>query len=208
VNSTGLPSVCVVRHGETAWTVTGQHTGRTDIPLTARGEEQARALGASLREMRFGDVFTSPLQRARRTCELAGFGAIATVDADLVEWDYGEYEGRRTAEIRVDHPTWRLFKDGCPKGESAADIGARTDRVVDRLRRCVGNVLLFGHRDMSRVMAARWLEFPALEGRRFYLDPGSLSLLGYDHNTSEPVIRLWNKSSLFTELADRETQKT
>jgi len=121
---------------------------------------------------------------------------------------YVDADDLRTAEIRADHPTWRLFKDGCPKGESAADIGARTDRVVDRLRRCVGNVLLFGHRDMLRVLAARWLQFPALEGRRFYLDPGSLSLLGYDHNTSEPVIRLWNKSSLFTELADRETQKT
>ena len=207
MSSAGLPSVCVVRHGETAWTVTGQHTGRTDIPLTARGEEQARALGASLREMRFGDVFTSPLQRARRTCELAGFGAIATVDADLVEWDYGEYEGRRTAEIHVDHPTWRLFEDGCPKGESAADVGARADRVIDRLHRCVGNVLLFGHRDMLRVLAARWLEFSALEGRRFYLDLGSLSLLGYDHNTSEPVIRLWNGSSLVTERANRATQQ-
>jgi len=208
VSSLDLPAACVVRHGETAWTVTGQHTGRSDIPLTARGEEQARALGTRLREMRFDHVLTSPLQRARRTCELAGFGAIATVDADLVEWDYGAYEGRRTAEIHMDHPTWRLFEDGCPNGESAVDVGARADRVIDRLRRCVGNVLLFGHRDMLRVLAARWLQFPALEGRRFYLDPGSLSILGYDHNTSEPVIRLWNKSSLFTELADRETQKT
>ena len=208
MSSTVLPYLCLVRHGETPWTLTGQHTGRTDIPLTARGEEQARALHARLHDMRFTDVFTSPLQRARLTCELAGFGPVATIDADLVEWDYGDYEGRRTAEIRVDHPTWRLFDDGCPKGESAADVGARADRVIDRLHRCVGNVLLFGHRDMLRVLAARWLQFPALDGRRFYLDPGSLSLLGYDHNTSEPVIRLWNKSSLFTELADRATQKT
>jgi probable phosphoglycerate mutase len=185
--------VCIVRHGETAWTVTGQHTGRTDIPLTARGEEQARALGARLREMRFGEVFTSPLQRAKRTCELAGFGAMATIDADLVEWDYGDYDGRRTAEIRAQRPIWELFEDGCPNGESAADVGARADRVIDRLRRRGGNVLVFGHRDMFRVLAARWLQFPALEGRRFYLDAGSLSLLGYDHTTSEPVIRLWNE---------------
>lgn len=194
MSSTDLPLVCVVRHGETAWTVTGQHTGRTDIPLTARGEEQARALSARLHEMRFGDVFTSPLERARRTCELAGFGAIATVDSDLVEWDYGEYEGRRTAEIHADHPTWRLFEDGCPNGESSADVGMRADRVIDRVRRCAGNVLIFGHRDMLRVMAARWLQFPALEGRRFSLDTGSLSLLGYDHAISEPSIRLWNGS--------------
>jgi broad specificity phosphatase PhoE len=208
VSSPDLPAVCVVRHGETAWTVTGQHTGRTDIPLTVRGEEQARALGKRLREMRFDDVFTSPLQRARRTCELAGFAAIAIVDTDLAEWDYGEYEGRRTAEIRADHPTWRLFEDGCPKGESAADVGARADRVIDRLRRRGGNVLLFGHRDMLRVMAARWLQFPALEGRCFYLDAGSLSLLGYDHTTSEPVIRLWNEGALFADPTDRAPQKT
>jgi broad specificity phosphatase PhoE len=200
--------VCLVRHGETAWTVTGQHTGRTDIPLSPRGEEQARALGARLRDMRFSDVFTSPLQRAGRTCELAGFGSIATVDADLVEWDYGEYEGRRTADIRVERPTWRLFEDGCPNGESVADVGARADRVIDRLRCRVGNVLLFGHRDTLRVMAARWLKFPALAGRCFYLGTGSLSLLGYDHTTSEPVIRLWNETSPFAEPADRAPQKT
>lgn len=200
--------MCVVRHGETAWTVTGQHTGRTDIPLTARGEDQARALGKRLREMRFDDVFTSPLQRARRTCELAGFGTIATVDTDLAEWDYGDYEGRRTAEIRADHPAWRLFEDGCPNGESAADVGARADRVIDRLRRRGGNVLLFGHRDMLRVIAARWLQFPALEGRRFYLDAGSLSLLGSDHTSSEPVIRLWNEGAFFADPTDRAPQKT
>jgi len=184
--------VCVVRHGETAWTVTGQHTGRTDIPLSPRGEEQARKLGAQLGGMRFSDVFTSPLQRARRTCELAGFGSTAIVDADLAEWDYGDYEGRRTSEIRAERATWGLFEDGCPNGESAADVAARADRVIDRLRRRSGHVLLFGHRDMLRVFAARWLRFPAVEGRRFYLDVGSLSLLGYDHTTSEPVIRLWN----------------
>jgi probable phosphoglycerate mutase len=186
--------VSIVRHGETAWTVTGRHTGRTDIPLSPRGEEQARQLGARLREMRFSSVFTSPLQRARRTCELAGFASMATVDADLVEWDYGEYEGRRTAEIRADRPSWRLFEDGCPHGESAADVAARADRLIHCLRRCPGHVLLFGHRDMFRVMTARWLQFPALEGRRFYLGTGSLGVLGYEHDTSQPVIRLWNES--------------
>ena len=144
--------------------------------------------------MRFSSVFTSPLQRARRTCELAGFASMATVDADLVEWDYGEYEGRRTAEIRADRPSWGLFEDGCPHGESAADVAARADRLIHRLRRGAGHVLLFGHRDMFRVMTARWLQFPALEGRRFYLGTASLSVLGYDHATSEPVIRLWNES--------------
>jgi len=150
-------------------------------------------LGARLREMRFGGVFTSPLQRARRTCELAGFGAVATVDADLVEWDYGDYGRGGAADIRAQRPMWELFEGGCPNGESATDVGVRADRVIDRLRRHAENVLVFGHRDMFRVLAARWLHFPALEGRRFYLDAGSLSLLGYDHTTSEPVIRRWNE---------------
>ena len=206
VNSPGLPSVYLVRHGETAWTVTGQHTSRTDIPLSPRGEEQARMLGERLPDMGFSDVFTSPLQRTTRTCERVGFCAVATVDADLVEWDYGEYEGRRTVEIHADHPTWRLFEDGCPHGESAADVGARADRVIARLRRRGGHVLLFGHRDMLRVMAARWLLFPAVEGRRFYLGTGSLSLLGYDHDTSEPVIRLWNEIAPIAQSTDRAPQ--
>ena len=187
-----LPYVCLVRHGETTWTTTGQHTGRSDIPLTAHGEEEARALNPRLRERRFSDVFTSPLQRALRTCELAGFGAVARADADLVEWDYGNYEGRRTSEIRADRPTWHLFADGCPNGESAADVGARADRIIDRVRRCTGNVLLFAHRDIFRVMAARWLDLAPKEGGRLYLDTGSVSILGYDHTVDEPVIRLWN----------------
>lgn len=187
-----LPYVCLVRHGETAWTLTGQHTGRTDIPLTARGEEAARALQVRLADMRFSDVFTSPLQRAQRTCELAGFGAVARVDPDLAEWDYGEYEGRRTAEILITRPTWRPFEDGCPGGETARDVAVRADRVVARARACAGNVVLFGHRDMFRVLAARWLELAPIEGRRLYLDTGAVSLLGYDHNLNEPAIRLWN----------------
>jgi len=140
--------------------------------------------------MRFSDVFTSPLQRARRTCELAGFGAIAAADANLVEWDYGEYEGQRTSEIRAGRPTWNLFDDGAPKGEAVAAIAARADRVISRVRQCVGNVLLFGHQDIFRVIAARWLGLVPAEGRRLYLDPGSLSIIGYDHALDEPVIRL------------------
>ena len=190
-----LPYVCLVRHGETAWTLTGQHTGRTDIPLTDRGEDAARALQGHLGDMQFSDVFTSPLQRSRRTCELAGFGAVAKADPDLVEWSYGEYEGRRTAEILVAHPTWRPFEDGYPGGETAADVGARADRVIARARACAGNVLLFGHRDIFRVLAARWAQLAPMEGRRLYLDTGGISILGYDHNLNEPVIRLWNARS-------------
>jgi probable phosphoglycerate mutase len=187
-----LPYVCLVRHGETAWTITGQHTGRSDIPLTAYGEEEARALESALGGRHFSDVFASPLQRARRTGELAGFGAVAGANADLLEWDYGDYEGRRTAEIQATRPAWQLFADGCPRGETAADVGARADRIIGRVRRCSGNVLLFGHRDVFRVIAARWLGLPASEGRRLYLDTGSVSILGYDHTADEPVIRLWN----------------
>ncbi|HKE93261.1 MAG TPA: histidine phosphatase family protein [Povalibacter sp.] len=195
VSASILPYVCLVRHGETIRTITRQHTGRTDIPLTIRGEDQANALRARLRDMRFSDVFTSPLQRARRTCELAGFGAIAAADANLVEWDYGEYEGQRTSEIRAGRPTWHLFDDGAPKGEAVADIAARADRVISRVRHCAGNVLLFGHQDIFRVIAARWLGLVAGEGRRLYLDTGSLSIIGYDHALDEPVIRLWNVGS-------------
>jgi broad specificity phosphatase PhoE len=157
-----------------------------------RGEDEARALDVRLRDMRSSDVFTSPLQRATRTCELAGFGVVARADADLVEWDYGNFEGRRMSEIRADRLTWHLFPDGCPNGESAADVGARADRMIDRVHRCTGNVLLFAHRDIFRVMTARWLNLSASEGQRLYLDTGSLSILGYDHTVDEPVIRLWN----------------
>jgi broad specificity phosphatase PhoE len=185
--------VCLVRHGETVWTITGQHTGRSDVPLTEHGEEEARKASALLQHLRFGSVFTSPLQRARRTCELAGFGDQAQPDTDLMEWDYGDYEGRRTSEIRAEHPTWNLFEDGCPKGETPEAIGNRADRVIARLRQLPGNVLLFAHRDIFRVLTARWLGLPARDGRLFYLTTGSVSALGYDHNPQEPVIRLWNE---------------
>jgi probable phosphoglycerate mutase len=180
-----------VRHGETAWTISGQHTGRTDISLTEQGMRDARALGSRLRGVNFGTVFTSPLERAWRTGEMAGFSGMDP-DPDLVEWDYGAYEGRRTAEITAERPEWRLFDDGCPDGETADAVGARTDRVIVRIRESRTNVLLFAHRDVLRVLAARWLGLQARDGRRFFLGTASVSVLGYHHDVSEPVIRLWN----------------
>ena len=190
--SRDLPKICLVRHGETAWTISGQHTGRTDIPLTERGERDAQELSARLRGMTFGTVLTSPLQRARRTGELAGFGAHAEADADLLEWDYGAYEGLRTLDIRAERPGWRLFEDGCPGGETVDAVGARADRVIARIRACAGDVLLFAHRDIFRVLAARWLGLAAREGRYFYLATASVSSLGYHHDLNEPVVHLWN----------------
>ena len=186
------PKIYLVRHGETAWTISGQHTGRTDIALTERGERDAQELSARLRGMTFAKVLTSPLQRARRTGELAGFGAGAAADADLLEWDYGAYEGRRTADIEAERPGWHLFEDGCPGGETVEAVGARADRVIARARACAGDVLLFAHRDIFRVVAARWLGLAAREGRYFYLATASLSVLGYHHDMDEPVIHLWN----------------
>ena len=186
------PQVYLVRHGETAWSLSGQATGRTDIALTERGEREAQALSARLNGLSFLRVFTSPLQRARRTAELAGFGELADVDDDLAEWDYGAYEGRRTAEIRVERPGWRLIEDGCPDGEVLAAVALRADRVIGRLRALSGDALVFAHRDILRVLAARWLELQAVEARRLYLDTASVSILGYHHDLQEPVIRLWN----------------
>ena len=188
-----LPIIYLARHGETAWTVTGQHTGRTDLPVTEAGERNARRLRERLRGLTFVKVFTSPLQRAVRTCELAGFGAVAEVDADLVEWDYGEYEGLTTAEIHAQRPDWRLFLDGCPRGESPTKVAARADRVVSRVRAVQGNVLLFSSGHFIRVLAARWIGIqPAVSARSFMLSTASLSALGYEHDLSRPVIRLWN----------------
>ena len=186
------PKVYLVRHGETAWTISGQHTGRTDTPLTEQGERDARSLSARLGGVTFARVLTSPLLRARRTGELAGFGSSLEPDPDLQEWDYGVYEGRRTADIEAERPGWRLFEDGCPGGEAADAVGARADRVIARARACSGNVLLFAHRDIFRVLAARWLRLAARAGRRFYLATASLSILGYHHDLDEPVIHLWN----------------
>jgi broad specificity phosphatase PhoE len=190
--SEALPAVYLARHGETEWSLSGQHTGLTDLPLTERGERNARRLGERLHGLRFAQVFTSPLQRAARTCALAGFEAQATVDPELVEWNYGAYEGRRTADIRKERPDWQLFRDGCPGGESVQAVGVRADRVIARLRRLDGNVLVFSSGHFLRVVTARWLELEPAAGRRFLLTTASLSVLGYEHAVTEPVIRLWN----------------
>jgi broad specificity phosphatase PhoE len=188
-----LPLIYLARHGETAWSLSGQHTGLTDLPLTERGERNARQLGERLKGLTVARVFTSPLRRAVRTCELAGFGAVAEVDRDLLEWNYGEYEGRRTAEILAERPGWQLFRDGCPGGESPDQIGAWADRVVSRLRAIHGNVLLFSSGHFLRVLTARWLGLEPGDGRYFLLSTASLGILAYEHNNlSEPVIRLWN----------------
>jgi probable phosphoglycerate mutase len=187
-----LRTVYLARHGETAWSLTGQHTGHTDLPLTERGERNARALGERLSGLKFAKVFTSPMLRARRTCQLAGFGSVAAVDQDLVEWDYGEYEGRRTSEIRAERPGWQLFCDGCPGGESPEQVGARADRVVDRVQAVQGDVLLFSSGHFLRVLAARWLGLEPAGGRHFLLSTASLSTLGYEHDLCQPVICLWN----------------
>ena len=187
-----LPSVYLARHGETAWSLSGQHTGRTDLPLTERGERNARALGERLRGSTFAKVYTSPLRRAARTCELAGFGGAAEIDPDLVEWDYGEYEGRRTAEIHAERPDWQLFRDGCPGGETPGQVGARADRVVERLHRIDGDVLLFSSGHFLRVLSSRWIGHEPAGGRSLLLSTASLSVLSYEHNLAEPAIRLWN----------------
>jgi len=192
-----LPIVYLARHGETAWTLTGQHTGLTDLPLTERGERNARRLAERLRGAIFVKVFTSPLQRATRTCELAGFGAVAEIDRDLLEWNYGEYEGRLTTDIHKERPDWQLFRDGCPGGESPKEVGTRADRAVKRMRGVKGDVLLFSSGHFLRVLAARWLGLDAAFGRYFVLSTASLSALGYEHNLSEPVIRLWDDTRHF-----------
>jgi len=195
VSSTGRDDIYLVRHGETAWSLSGQHTGRSDLPLTAHGEEQARALESRLKGLRFDRVLSSPLRRARRTCELAGFSAGATLDQDLVEWDYGDYEGRTLADVHRERPEWELFRDGCPGGESVSQISARADRLVSRLRALEGKVLIFSSGHMLRVLAARWTDQPAALGRRLALDPACVCVLGYDHGGLDSVIRLWNDRS-------------
>jgi broad specificity phosphatase PhoE len=197
-----LPIVYLARHGETAWSLTGQHTGLTDLPLTARGEQTARRLGERLRGLTFAKVFTSPLQRAVKTCRLAGFSGRAEIDPDLVEWDYGEYEGRRGSEIRAERPNWNLFRDGCPGGESPAQVAARADRVIGRVRAIDGNALLFTSGHFIRVLTTRWIGLePSVNSRSFMLSTASLSALGYEESLSRPVIRFWND----TRHVDEET---
>jgi probable phosphoglycerate mutase len=188
-----LALLYLARHGETAWSLSGQHTGLTDLPLTKRGEDNARRLGERLKGLTFAKVYTSPLQRARRTGELAGFGAVAEIEPDLVEWNYGDYEGKTSKEIQLQRPDWQLFRDGCPGGETLAAIGARADRVVGRVRSSNGNVLIFSSSHFLRVLTARWLGLDPAGGRFFVLNTGTVSILGYEHNKAEPVVRLWNE---------------
>ena len=184
-----------IRHGETAWSLSGQHTGRSDIPLTPHGEQMARDLVPALARTSFSQVLTSPRLRARRTCELAGQGAAARIEPELAEWDYGDYEGMRTAEIRVARPEWDVWRDGCPGGEMPADTADRADRLITRLQGLHGNLALFSHGQFGRVLAARWIGLPAFEGRHFAIDPASVGILGFEiGHTQRRVISLWNAS--------------
>jgi len=196
--SESLPQVYLARHGETAWSLSGQHTSFTDLPLTERGQLNARKLGERLGKIRFAKVFTSPLKRAGETCQLAGFCSVAEIDRDLVEWNYGHYEGRRTDEIQAERPGWQLFRDGCPGGESPRQVGERADRVVSRVRAIQGDVLLFSSGHFLRTLAARWLALEPGNGACFFLNTASVSTLGYEHHISQPVIRLWNETSHLT----------
>jgi broad specificity phosphatase PhoE len=189
----GLPKLYLARHGDTAWTDSYQHTGRTDLPLNARGEEHARHLRERLRRFSFVRVFTSPLQRASKTCELAGFGAVAEVDHDLIEWDYGRLEGTRTNDVVKERPGWELYREGCPGGESPEEVATRADRFIDRIRGIKGDVLAFSSGHIIRMLAARWLGLAPASGRVFYCCPASVGVLGFEHDSREqPVIRLWN----------------
>lgn len=190
---TALNELWLARHGETEWSLSGRHTGRTDVPLTARGEQQAAALGSRLRGTSFALVLASPLERARRTAELAGFGDALAFDPDLMEVDYGEYEGRTTAEIHRSRPDWDLWRDGCPGGETIAEAAARAERVIARVRAVDGPVLLVGHGHLTRTLASRALTLDPDHGRHLALDPASLSIVGAEH--AAPALWLWNDAS-------------
>jgi len=186
----------LIRHGETQWSRTGQHTGRTDLPLTSRGEQQARDLGKLFDRSTFSHILVSPLQRALRTCELAGLAAGARVEQNLSEWNYGDYEGRTPDEIHARRPSWDVFRDGCPGGESPEQVAARADSVLDEVRRMDGDIALFSHGHFLRALAARWCDLPIRCGRQFALDTGSLSIIGYEHgNVAVPAVLLWNAVS-------------
>jgi probable phosphoglycerate mutase len=201
------PRIYLIRHGETEWALSGRHTGRTDIPLTARGEEQARMLASRLRGLAFARVLTSPRRRARQTCELAGLGTTAATEPDLAEWDYGDDEGQTSAEILATRPGWNIFLDGCPHGESPAQLSARADRLIARLRAGEGNVALFTHGHFGRALGVRWIGLPVAEAQRFLLGTASLSVLGH---STEPVIETWNSSAdqVFSPSPDAPNENT
>lgn len=183
-------AIVLVRHGETEWSANGRHTSRTDLPLIEEGRERAEAIGPMLADWNFELVLTSPLRRARETCELAGFGDAAVIDENLAEWDYGEYEGLTTPEIREHNPDWVLWRDGCPGGERPEAVGARADRLLERLRRADGDAVAFAHGHILRVTAARWVQMPPAAGARFALRAGAICVLGFERETE--VIQLWN----------------
>ena len=185
----------LIRHGETAWSLSGQHTGRTDLPLTAHGEDEARTLGPRLRGVHFAHVLTSPLQRARRTCELAGLASAAVIEPDLAEWNYGDYEGQLSGDIRKQRPNWSVLHDGCPGGEMPAQVSERADRLLVRLRGMEGDIALFSHGQFGCVLAARWIGLPLIEAQHFLIGTASISILDYEPSHPEvPVIALWNAS--------------
>jgi probable phosphoglycerate mutase len=190
--SSAYPEITLVRHGETEWSLSGRHTGRSDIPLTENGEAAASRLGPRLAGLTVAEVWSSPSQRARNTCRLAGFGERMVVKDDLAEWDYGAYEGIKTKEILANRPDWQLFRNGCPDGESAADVGTRADRIIAAIRAANAPILIFSSSHFLRVLAARWVGLPPEGGAHFVLDTTSVSVLGYEHDLGEPVIRRWN----------------
>jgi probable phosphoglycerate mutase len=188
-----LPKLYLARHGDTDWTDARRKTGRTDLPLNQRGEERARQLGERLHQFSFSQVFTSPLQRASRTCALAGFGDVAEINSDLVEWDYGQFEGKTTANVQQDRPDWELFRDGCPDGESPLDVAQRADRFISHVFDADGDVLAFSSGHIIRMIAARWLGLPPTAGRFFYCRPASIGVLDFEHeNKNEPILDVWN----------------
>ena len=183
-------TIVIVRHGETEWSRSGQHTSRTDLPLLEEGRRRAQALAGELADRSFSLVLCSPMLRARQTCELAGFGEVAQIEDDLVEWQYGEYEGLTTPEIRERNPEWNLWRDGCPGGETPDEVGARADRVLERLRAADGDALAFAHGHILRVVTARWLAMEPAAGARFLLNAGAIGVLGYERETE--VLERWS----------------
>ena len=188
--------IYLIRHGETEWALTSRHTGHTDLPLTANGEDEARELGKHLRDIRFAHVLTSPLKRARQTCELVGLDKAAEIEPDLAEWDYGDSEGKRSIDIREERPDWNVFRDGCPHGEMPAQVSVRADRLIARLCTFDGIVALFSHAQFGGVLAARWIGLPLAQAQHFPLGTASFSIFSFNPQHPEvPVIALWNAGS-------------
>lgn len=203
-----LPRIYLIRHGETEWSISGQYTGSTDLPLTQHGEHLARELGLRLSGIQFTRVLSSPRQRARRTCELAIPGVTPEIEPDLVEWGYGDYEGKHSVAIHEQHPDWNLFRDGCPHGETPNHVTTRADRIIAKLRTLDGNIALFSHGHFGRVFAARWIGLPVSEAQHFLLNTASLSIFDYEHDQADsPAIALWNASANYVLAGGRQQAK-